>query len=730
MHITVLSSLIAPQDGSAILTPPIKVGPTAVRTDFSETFRRTGPEPKTTPGQELAAEPAEVLPEETPEETNDAAVDESDSRQEAPESDPHQRPEPYPASDRIENRPRPSNASQTGQDDYQTRAEPQGKITNTDRRLDLDEIAPSAAVTVRSKPTHQTVTSAFVNGIAHQGSNLPVADMNPGGHAGVALSPLESAPSGYRSEGAASRLLHPGKVVPPRLMQDIQQDAAQTWRVETKRVETQERIPTNGLQERFNPKAGIVNPSPTRAASMTPPPLASIPIGNPVAGLVSGRYQTTEEDRSGRASNMKQDVLQTPRVEAVGHVLKGGLQKRMDPTADSVKPTAPASFATPPLSGPQNQKRMDPTADSMKPTAPASFATTPLSAPQNQKQLASLAPDSAGPPARIIPTEVIAQPVQRTVPDHPVKPTKADLTHHVAQSQASALPIAGEQPTDEIRQKGRIAPHGVERDVLAPSRPASIGMEHPAHAPKREISPSDIRPVPKSGVAHDLAFTNPKGRGVESQTRYIDVRASDPPAPDFVRQQPMSAGAAQYFQPEAKPVLVTRSDPATIPLTDAVEEFSWDVRPAAPSTSTQPQMLAARPEMPAHLAQHLAQAMHRTPDRPLEIALNPAELGRVRMTLAATEAGIVVTILADRPDTLDLMRRNINDLGQSFSELGYEDIAFAFGQNDDPSDASSDPRSDDPDALALDLDGSAPAAQDTIDPPRLAVLADGVDLRL
>lgn len=64
----------------------------------------------------------------------------------------------------------------------------------------------------------------------------------------------------------------------------------------------------------------------------------------------------------------------------------------------------------------------------------------------------------------------------------------------------------------------------------------------------------------------------------------------------------------------------------------------------------------------------------------LEITLNPAELGRVRLTLQAGEAAMVVTIAADRPETLDLMRRHVDVLAQEFRDIGYDSAGFSFGQ--------------------------------------------------
>src|SRR5690606_21551545 len=71
--------------------------------------------------------------------------------------------------------------------------------------------------------------------------------------------------------------------------------------------------------------------------------------------------------------------------------------------------------------------------------------------------------------------------------------------------------------------------------------------------------------------------------------------------------------------------------------------------------------------------------LSRHPDKPIEIALNPVELGRVRMELSRTENGVTVSIIADRPETLDLMRRHIDQLAAEFHRLGYTDIAFSFG---------------------------------------------------
>ena len=48
--------------------------------------------------------------------------------------------------------------------------------------------------------------------------------------------------------------------------------------------------------------------------------------------------------------------------------------------------------------------------------------------------------------------------------------------------------------------------------------------------------------------------------------------------------------------------------------------------------------------------------------------------------LSAADAAVTVTILAERPETLDLMRRNIDQLTRDFQQMGYDSITFSFGE--------------------------------------------------
>lgn len=85
------------------------------------------------------------------------------------------------------------------------------------------------------------------------------------------------------------------------------------------------------------------------------------------------------------------------------------------------------------------------------------------------------------------------------------------------------------------------------------------------------------------------------------------------------------------------------------------------------------------------VAAQLAEAIAKTSDRSVEVALAPEELGRVRLTLHATESGLTMGIVAERPETLDLMRRHIDQLSRDFRDLGFANLTFNFGQGQDGS---------------------------------------------
>lgn len=311
-------------------------------------------------------------------------------------------------------------------------------------------------------------------------------------------------------------------------------------------------------------------------------------------------------------------------------------------------------------------------------------------------------------------TPQVAAPI-RQQPDG----TRHDMTHNTARG--IQKPVETTPITSEVTAPTNQGPHIAKTNAPTPPIPGvQIGVA-------KSIPPAPIKP--------------------DTQTPNVEVRvrAGDgTPAPVI-----QAAGVAPTLPP-TEPNNWARAVPAlphgafsteqrgaaepTISLltpSDSVELFHWDpARQLTPQTSIQH---ALRTDMMPQITRQMAEALPLAAQRPVEIALSPAELGRVRMSVSADDGSIVVSILAERPETLDLMRRHIDQLGSTFRSMGYEQITFAFGQGADTHDhaatddtapnsggSTSPAASDDPTATQV--------APETLDPLRAETT--GVDIRL
>ncbi|WP_157708926.1 flagellar hook-length control protein FliK [Roseovarius faecimaris] len=88
-----------------------------------------------------------------------------------------------------------------------------------------------------------------------------------------------------------------------------------------------------------------------------------------------------------------------------------------------------------------------------------------------------------------------------------------------------------------------------------------------------------------------------------------------------------------------------------------------------------------RPGTPPHIAAQIAGAIQRGgPNPTIDLSLNPAELGRVKISLQPSDGVVLVHVVADRGETLDLLRRHAEQLAQEFHSIGYGEAQFSFSR--------------------------------------------------
>ncbi len=266
--------------------------------------------------------------------------------------------------------------------------------------------------------------------------------------------------------------------------------------------------------------------------------------------------------------------------------------------------------------------------------------------------------------------------------------------------------------------------------------------------PTGETAPAGLRTPPAAAQAGLVVPPLSEVRKADRDQPIVTERTKEN------SRGPDSRGPAQIFAVGSAPTPpVTPVHPATSAATGPISALSdlpdaqqdtgrvtWlsetgvfadtGIAPGAtqPSRPSLDQILR-NPELPRHLAAQIAQVAGRGgADRPVEIQLNPHELGHVKIKMTSVDGSMNVSVIADRPETLDLMRRHIDVLAQEFLDIGYGQAQFTFGQNNPGSGGDSGhPAPDIPPQKA----GHAPQispVRDTIATTR--IITDRVDIRL
>jgi hypothetical protein len=260
--------------------------------------------------------------------------------------------------------------------------------------------------------------------------------------------------------------------------------------------------------------------------------------------------------------------------------------------------------------------------------------------------------DTAG-PAFAIPLPQGAAPVPAAVIAQPTDPASA------------ALPLPGESsspapvPTDKAIQ---------EPGLFIPAEPAEI----------RERKPGPATGMPPFWAAREAADTDAAAPDGPSPEQH-DGLSGDLAAPKPAAQPRIDRAAAQPEVEAAisiagdEPLAPREAKPGSAPLQVLLGGPSQAA--PAPANLQAPGPATLPPQVPAQIAAALAAR----PERPLEVRMAPAELGGLTVNLRQDGEILRVVVQADRPETLDLLRRNGETLLEELRLAGFSGAALTFG---------------------------------------------------
>ncbi|MFQ6546880.1 flagellar hook-length control protein FliK [Aestuariibius sp. 2305UL40-4] len=245
---------------------------------------------------------------------------------------------------------------------------------------------------------------------------------------------------------------------------------------------------------------------------------------------------------------------------------------------------------------------------------------------------------------------------------------KEKSTHKraVALEQASTeglVPVIRDNPKPAVHQ---------EKDQVI-SRARAVAAD-----PRQRGADVAIIPKPSPEARKGTAEVPPSQERVETATPSKPAKK----ATSIEATGPQPRTASPISQMDVSPKLVSdlpdpqAFDPPIVRASTAIDGAA----PSRPLGAAGPPTPPTAPSIPGQIAATLSVSETGM----AEIVLDPEELGKVRLTLTQTDGRTVLIVEAQRPETIDLMRRNLDELTAEFSDAGYANLSFDF--RDSPQD--------------------------------------------
>ncbi len=420
-----------------------------------------------------------------------------------------------------------------------------------------------------------------------------------------------------------------------------------------------------------------------------------------------------DEDNDPEAGPVQQGVPEPAKLPMQNAPVLG-----IDPDAQSAAPNhGPGVVATADLAQVAGAR-------SAAASGPSSFASGHDSASDAKSEAAALAEPAAGAnaaPDTLGESDLAGDAAARAVPggrEHPA--ADRALAGSAAGMPSSAgglravLAVAGQGPERPTLEIAAAPPSGQTLATVG----ASMAFEQPVSL-RAQVSgglgsaSSDI-PARSQGAAHADAegaatadAMRPPRTGTTPTTAPVDIRLASSAIIEAART------TERVFD------IGGPSDPMASPYADSrAATGGHALGTTHPSRSDHAQTVVRQ----------MTEAFGQMRNGSVELSLNPEELGRVRMSMASTDQGLVMHITSERPETLDLLRRNIDQLHRDLSDLGYTRVDFTFGDQRRGQPGASDPARFEPrpsaDAIGLARAGNQQSLVS------VTAVQDGLDIRL
>ncbi|MEE3358899.1 MAG: flagellar hook-length control protein FliK [Pseudomonadota bacterium] len=229
---------------------------------------------------------------------------------------------------------------------------------------------------------------------------------------------------------------------------------------------------------------------------------------------------------------------------------------------------------------------------------------------------------------------------------------------------------------------------------------------------KKRVSP--VSPVATSGSETQKFGVTP----AENIEKATDSTTEAAEREDHYRVLPKQHSASAHLPAEA---LAVEIQPGSLKQDFVLPAISID--PQLGVERTLGTVFKPSPSVAPQISARVVEAVPAATEGPVEIILDPEELGKLRMQITRSETGWTLHVNIERPETLDFMRRHIETLQKDLVSVGYESLNLQLGggQNGGASAQEHLKRAEGP-SIALDEGQSQNMTT--------VVINDGLDIRV
>ncbi|MFY0659794.1 MAG: flagellar hook-length control protein FliK [Shimia sp.] len=310
--------------------------------------------------------------------------------------------------------------------------------------------------------------------------------------------------------------------------------------------------------------------------------------------------------------------------------------------------------------------------------------------------------------------EFVAVEVAKAIDDIPEIPAEGDMVVKAIKGspENAALMKLADQAGDAAKQATaqttqttdvkatalpeQVAPKTAESVQMANAQGSKIaaevgeGLDPMKVQVRSKVSQQAAQAAPQQ-VVQEVAAQDAGRRGaikqsVESVDEPTAPKLETPSVPTTSTTQQMQARAimeqvnagVQQMSGKAVDIQANQSVDMVIAAADETNNSSRSIM-SSQEAASQARLSNSAPN-PAYVVRQVADAFKMADKNLIELAMDPPELGKVRMSMTETGGVMTVNIAAENQATTELMRRHIDMLRKDFMEMGYQDVSFSFEQ--------------------------------------------------